>query len=229
MQRELVAPDGVVGPREQRAVAADRVVADRVERVAGRELVAVEQDLLGRRHRALAARVDRVLLPGLEARVVPVAVVERPAPTRRPPRSARASRRTACPRAAAPARASPRRTRSRRSRYASTVGVLARVVAQPVVRIVAGAVRRRHLVRPVRGDRRHRLGGRARPRCAARGQARRGRRRGRRIGGDRGRLRRRAGAAGGGEEDHEPCEGALHPVRVPRPGGRSRADPAPGA
>src|SRR5690606_8420323 len=69
----LAAADVVLGPRQQAVVLADFPVAD-VEVVLARgHRVDVQQHLLGGVHRPQAAGVDRVVLAGLEAAVVPPA------------------------------------------------------------------------------------------------------------------------------------------------------------
>ena len=71
-QRELPTPDRVFDIGQQGLVRADLPVADPIEVVSFGEFIDIEHDLFGRVHAAFAARVDRVLLTFLEARVVPV-------------------------------------------------------------------------------------------------------------------------------------------------------------
>jgi hypothetical protein len=71
----LATADVVLGPGQQRVVLADLVVADAEVVLALGHRVDVEQHFLGAVHAALAARVDRIILAGLEARVVPVAAL----------------------------------------------------------------------------------------------------------------------------------------------------------
>ena len=73
--RPLPPADAVLGPGQHATVDRDLVVADLEIGLAGRHRVGIEQQLLGRLERALAARVDRELAAGLVARVVPVAVL----------------------------------------------------------------------------------------------------------------------------------------------------------
>ena len=72
-QHVLAPADRVLGVDKHPVVRSDRGRADVEEAVALGHLVGVEHELLGRIERAGLARVDRVFLAGLEARVVPVA------------------------------------------------------------------------------------------------------------------------------------------------------------
>ncbi len=152
MQRVLILADEIIGPGEQLAVAADRVRAERVERLAGGERVDVEQDLLDTVERALA-RVDLVLLPALVTFVIVVAVLEG--------RDARlflvdARTRLGDQRVLELLHRREHRVRIRilGIEVRDDVGGFLRVVAQPVVRIASRAVRRDDIVRAPRRDRR---------------------------------------------------------------------------
>ena len=173
-QGVLSPPDRVVDVSEQPVVRRDGVLADRVVPVAAAELVGVQHHLLGRLERAGLARVDRVLLSALVARVVPVAAL-----------SVRDGRivlldagngllvHAVCQRAGV--RRHGRRVRILGLEVAEHRLVGAGVVPQPVVLVDAGAVRRQHRERSSLGDR--------------------WRRRGRRLAGSVARLRRDARTA----------------------------------
>ncbi len=156
-QRVLPAADRILGEREQVVVRRDRGGAHLEEAVALRHPVDVEHDLLGRVQRAGLARIDRVFLAGLVARVVPVA--------------AQAVRHGRVVLLDAPDDLAVdlflERIGVRRHRrlvgvlgleVADHLGIGARVVAQPVVLVGAGTVRRLDDVGPDGCDRRHRRG-----------------------------------------------------------------------
>ena len=153
----LPAADGILGEGEQVVVRRDRGRADLEEAVALRHPVDVEHDLLGRIQRAGLARINRVFLAGLVARVVPVA--------------AQAVRHRRVVLLDAPddlpvdlllerlgVRGHRRLVGVLRLEVADHLGTRARVVAQPVVLVVARAVRRLDDVGPDGCDRRHRRG-----------------------------------------------------------------------
>ncbi len=73
----LAAADIIIGPGQQLVVLADFHRADAEIALAGSHRVDVQQDFLGGLHAALAACVDRVVLAGFEAAVVPVATLAR--------------------------------------------------------------------------------------------------------------------------------------------------------
>jgi hypothetical protein len=69
----LSAPDPVLGPGEEALVAADVESSKLVELVPSGAFAKIEEHLFRRRQRALASRIHRVLVAGLEAAVVPMA------------------------------------------------------------------------------------------------------------------------------------------------------------
>ena len=74
-QAILPPADDVFAERQPISVRRNFHAADLVILVRGGELVGVEQNLLGRIEFPAPARVDRVFLAGLEARVIPVSVL----------------------------------------------------------------------------------------------------------------------------------------------------------
>ena len=152
LQHVLAAADLILGPGEQFIVLAHFGIADAEIALALGHRVLVEQDLFRRIHRALAARVDRVVLAGLEARVIPVAA------------QAVRHRSVVLLDAADDFAVQALLQRLGRRQHGVGVGVLgldvgqhflvlARIVAQPVVLVLAhGAVRRLHFVRLLRRD-----------------------------------------------------------------------------
>ena len=154
-QRVLATTDRVLGVREQAVVVARLERTEVVEVESPGLLAQVEQDLLGRIDLSRPARVDGVFVAGLEAAVIPVAVV--------PVRDGRIVLADAADDFGVERfleRAQPRRERL-------AVGVLglqvlehlrrrARVVAQPVIVVEPHALRRTNLVRFAGGDRRRR-------------------------------------------------------------------------
>jgi len=154
-QRVLPAPDRVLGKGQQPVVGRHRRPADLEEAVALGHRVDVEHDLLRRVERAGLARVHRVLPAGHVTRVVPVAA------------QAIRDRRVVLLDAPHDFAVDPVLERLRVRRHRRLVGVLrlevtddrrvrARVVAQPVILVVAVAVRRGNDVRPCGGHRRYR-------------------------------------------------------------------------
>ena len=75
--RVLAATDVIIGPGQQLVVLTHFHRADAEVALAGSHRIDVQQDFFGRVHAALAARMDRVVLAGLEAAVVPVAALTR--------------------------------------------------------------------------------------------------------------------------------------------------------
>jgi hypothetical protein len=200
VEHVLIAPDGVVDPRQGLAVAGHVVRADPVVGVTRGERVAVEEDLLGGGYRAPAPAEDRLLFPALEPRVVPVAAVEgRDAGVVLLDPAAQLGEQRGLEGGVRGQHLG--RVRVLRRQVRQHLGVGAGVVAEPVVGVVAAAVGRRHGVIAPRGDRRHGLAGcRGRTRLLG-GCADLGRRAGddRRAGGAAG-----ASPAGGDdEEQHE--------------------------
>ena len=159
-ERVLPAPHRVFQERDLVLFRAHRPGADLVERLALGLPVRVYEDLLDARAHA-SARVDRILLPGLEARVVEVVLV------------LVGDAGVVLLQATDELLLQLCHEPPIRSAHRLVVGVLspevpenvwprARVVAEPVIGVDAASVRRCHLVGPSLGQRRRRLGRRGR-------------------------------------------------------------------
>jgi hypothetical protein len=139
-QHVLPPTNGVDGVRHEPAVGADRDLADLVEVVAAREHVHIEQNFFRGIRRGMAPCIDGILLAGLEAAVVPVAVLE--------VRHGRVVLLQAADDLGVHLRFEWLGVREHRigvgilrPHVREHVGVFAPVVAQPVIVVLAGAVR----------------------------------------------------------------------------------------
>ena len=151
VEHELASPDGVVDPRDVMAVVRHVPARELIERVTAGELVAVEHDLLG--VVAVAPHHDRLLLAGLELHVREVAVLEH-RDARVVLLDVRAHLGEQLVLELRDRREPRRRVRVLGREVREHRRILARVVAQPVIRILAITVRRRDRVRPSLGGRR---------------------------------------------------------------------------
>ena len=143
-QRVLAASDGILSPGHQAVVRADLIIADGEVALALGHDILVEQDFFRRIHAAFAAGDDGVILASLEAGVVPVTFAQ--------------ERHGGIILLDAPGDFGIKLFRGRLGRRQQGIGIgvfdlqhrqhfgiLARVVAQPVVIVVAdGTVRRGH-------------------------------------------------------------------------------------
>jgi hypothetical protein len=172
VQVALPPADRVLRPRQVATVGADLEPARVVVVVSLRARVLVEENLVGRRDRALLAHVNRELLLRLPPLDVPPPALEfgrALVALRDPRRHLREQRALEWPHAL------HRRARIPilRLEVREHLGVLARVVAQPEVRIVTRPMRRRDVVRLLRRARLRRTD--VRPaRARARGEHERG-------------------------------------------------------